>query len=47
MEPVKREEQLFSELDVEGTLSTQELDWLRAVVSSFSDVFAMDQEGWI
>ena len=43
MEPAKRVEQLLSELDIESTLGTQELSQLRAMVSSFSDVFAMDQ----
>jgi len=43
MEPDERMEQLFSELDVEGTLSQQEFNKLKAVVSSFSDVFALDQ----
>ena len=43
MEPAKRVEQLLSELDIQSTLGAQELSQLRAVVSSFSDVFAMDQ----
>ena len=43
VEPGKRGEQLYSKLNIEDTLSVQELDQLRAVVSSFSDVFAMDQ----
>ena len=43
VESAKRAEQLFTELDIEGTLNIQELDQLRGVVSSFSDVFAMDQ----
>ena len=34
---------MYSKLNIEDTLSVQELDQLRAVVSSFSDVFAMDQ----
>ena len=42
MEPGKKVEHLFSELDIENTLGVQKLNQLRAVVSSFSDVFAQD-----
>ena len=40
--PSKRAEQLLSELNIEDTLGVQQLDQLKAVVSSFSDVFALD-----
>jgi len=40
---VERENRLFAELDTETTLNEQEGEQLQAIVSSFKDVFAMDQ----
>lgn len=41
-EPNERVKQLFSELEIESTLNKQEYDHLKVMVSSFSDVFALD-----
>ena len=43
MRPEERMNQLLSELNMEKTLSEQKLNQLKAVLSSFSDVFALDQ----
>ena len=43
MEIGERLGELLSELDIEDTLNDEQLDQLRTVVSSFSDVFALDQ----
>lgn len=43
VESDERMEQLLKELEIENTLSDQELNQLRTVVSSFSDVFALDE----
>ena len=43
MGPEERMNQLLSGLNMEETLSEQKLNQLKAVLSSFSDVFALDQ----
>ena len=43
MGPEERMNQLLLELNMEETLSEQKLNQLKAVLSSFSDVFALDQ----
>ena len=43
MGPEERMNQLFLELNMEEILSEQKLNQLKTVVSSFSDVFTLDQ----